>query len=41
MTEIVAYADILGWRGLEQRQDLVRFVRALDQAYLAHVSQKT
>lgn len=40
LSEILAYAELLGIQGLEAREDLVRFIRAMDVAYLRHVLSK-
>ena len=41
LSEILAYCDIYRIEDLDERDELVTFVRAMDQAYLEHVTKDT
>lgn len=40
LTEILCYADLHGITAMDDRMEFVRFMRALDGAYLKHMAQK-
>ncbi len=40
LSELSAYADIMQIATGDDRQDLMRLVRAMDRSYLDHVSKK-
>ena len=40
LTEMLACADVQGLTTMEERQEFIRYMRAMDGAYLQHVSTK-
>lgn len=40
LTDILAYAELYGVTMMDERIEFVRFMRALDGAYLKHMAQK-